>query len=148
MPKIFSRHLTAISYSGVVLRPGENTVSDDDVKKLDGDPNAVRHGKEGTLRAIREPVASYPLPPPAAPSNPRARKPKESDKAYAARLSLLDEEIAAVDSKAAAIKTFLAAYNGMTPDERAAMYETLSAEEKAFVDAQAADVTQPAVSHE
>lgn len=135
MPRFVSRHATAISYSGVVLRPGENVVSDDDAAKLGKDANFRRHYDDDLIRYIRDDA-------PSAPPDPRARKPKESDKAYAARMALLDEEAAAADAKAEAAKTFLAAYDDMTPDERAAMYETLSTEEKALVDAQAA------VSHE
>jgi flavin-dependent dehydrogenase len=68
--------------------------------------------------------------------DPRARKAKESDKSYAARMAKLDEETAKADEKAERNRVFLETFNAMTDEEKTAMFPTLTDEEKALIDGQ------------
>lgn len=142
MAKILCNIFTSVAYKAggvkVVVLPGENSVPDDVLSALMADPdgakpgdaNFQRHVKLGHLvLAADEPAA----PPPVAPAaDPRARRPKESDKAYTARMAKLDDEAA---KSADADRSLVGAYDALSDEEKTAMYDTLDDREKALVDA-------------
>lgn len=156
MRVLVSNHLTAIAYGAdvphndlgkvVVVKPGRQHVTHEDAAFLSESPSFDKHARSGAFRFVHdekpEPVveAAPPLTPPptgtstAGNEDPRARKPKESDKSYAARMAKLDEDNAAADEKARKDAEFLATYGAMTDEEKAAVYPTLTDAEKALID--------------
>lgn len=142
MPRILSKIATDVAYPGAVKGSkvrvksnAETPVSEEDAEAVYNDPNFKRHMDAGLVAITNdEPPANDP-PVPAEP-DPRARKARESEKAWKARLAKLDEEAADASALAAKDAEFLAAYNDLGDEEKAAMYATLNAHEKALVDGQ------------
>ncbi len=158
MAKIASKINTNVAYgvgpNRIELKRGENDVPDAAAAALQDTTNGDKHFQkaiaDGWLSIVADDakVDEGPNSHPAqnnnntapakageAPaSDPRVKLPKESDKAYKARMSQLDLE-AGKGALDADQKTFVADFYGMTAEEQAATYPTLTDDEKALVDA-------------
>ncbi len=151
---ILSKGKSAVAYDGgreakaagvsgrVVVNPGVNTLSEDDVKVLKADPNYARHVAAGMIVENAEAVANAPkvvaetgaAPAPAFTKVDAKGKPVkdkgEAAPAFAARLAAYEAEQADKPRT-----DFLVTFNGLSEAEQGAMYGTLGETEKGWVDA-------------
>lgn len=135
MANVVSKIGTNMAYvagkTRVVIRRGNNDVPDSLVAALkEKDAHFAKHLEAGHLVLASAPEAK----PEPEKADPRVRLPKESDKAYNARMKKLDDEEAAAADKAKEDAAFLVTYDALSEEDRATMYPTLDAREKALVD--------------